>query len=168
MSIVLFSREIRSGKTTELGLWLKKKPGLRALLMPDRIGVRHFETYPINESWTAQWQASCMPLSDCLEIGRFRFSRQAFDRANAFLQEQKNDFPTFLAVDEVGKLELKGEGLFLGLNPLIKVYHESEDHTLLLVVRQELWEEFLQFFLIKNFTLAKNLNELEIRNIPHL
>jgi len=50
---------------------------------------------------------------------RFVFSREGFPKANAILRVLVSDPPELVFVDEVGKLEMMGKGLYPGLKALV-------------------------------------------------
>jgi len=49
---------------------------------------------------------------------RFAFSRKGFSKANAILRALASDAPELVFVDEVGRLEMMGKGLYPGLKAL--------------------------------------------------
>lgn len=58
--------------------------------------------------------------SDIYEVGRYRFSKKAFDQAASVIREGL-DGPGWLLIDEIGPLELKGEGFYHLLREIIPV-----------------------------------------------
>jgi nucleoside-triphosphatase THEP1 len=94
------------------------------------------QTWPMEgeEGYSGPW----------LKVGRFCFSEEAFRRAEKFLLEaasaEKNHT---LIIDEIGPLELGGEGFFRVLRILLDQVNGLD---LILVVRSELLKEVQQFF----------------------
>jgi nucleoside-triphosphatase THEP1 len=70
-----------------------------------------------------------------VRIGPFSFVAGSLDRALAILREAGR--PDLLVVDEVGPLELRGEGLWPGLRDAVR----RPELTALLVVREGILEE---------------------------
>lgn len=139
MPVQLFSRPIRSGKTTELYRRLAEEPPLFGVLAPDREGLRYLELIPQGELISFEVPADVEPEAQQLEhIGRFRFYREAFEAAQVHLKHLAEQRVSPLVVDEVGPLELAGGGLEPTLADIIRQYRNDPDRTLLLVVRDTL------------------------------
>ncbi|RYZ51177.1 MAG: hypothetical protein EOP49_12320 [Sphingobacteriales bacterium] len=157
--VVLFSRPVRSGKTTELLEWCKSRTDVGGLLSPDKDGIRWF--YDISSQ---EWHPFEMagPGTGSISVGRFHFSEAAFSEARSRLTALAG-INSFLAIDEVGKLELhRAEGLEPVIGELITGYLKQQyDGTLLLVVRDTLLNE-----LIKKYSLeqAAVINTLTLYN----
>jgi len=86
-----------------------------------------------------------MPESEAdLIVGRFSFDPEAFRIAQGWLDELFND-PDIrqIILDEVGKLELKGQGWAAWLHSTIPKLGEK---TLILVVRRSLLDEVINTF----------------------
>lgn len=149
MSIKLFSRAIRSGKTTELYRWRELQPGLAGLLAPDLEGLRYLHLLPGEETLPFQVPNEVDPAPDAIEnIGRFRFYRTAFEAAQQHLLRLAAARTTPLVIDEVGPLELGGGGLEPALSQLISQYKHDADLLLVLVVRDTLKETLCQHYSI--------------------
>lgn len=83
--------------------------------------------------------------TETLPVGRFRFSKKGFERAIAVLQHGTNEFG-WLVIDEIGPLELKG----LGFCDTLKSILSNPSQKLILVVREQLAEEVVRYFNLKN------------------
>ena len=57
-------------------------------------------------------------------------------------------------LDELGKLELKGEGIHQAANYIIGNYESSDDKNLLLVVRTNLVKDIIAHYDIKSFQIV--------------
>jgi hypothetical protein len=158
MSLYLFSRPIRTGKTTELLRYCQQNPQSQALLMPDLPEGRHFLFYPENQTFPAFFQEG--EKAEKIEIGRFSFSAFAFERANKFLEKQAKNLPALFAIDELGKLEIKGKGLFRGIQACLAAQQKQskESTDLILVVREELAEIAKAVFQIQDALCISDLN----------
>ena len=156
MSIVIFSREIRSGKTTELLQWCKGRDGVAGILMPDVDGKRMF--YDITRQNYFDALSSFENANDFV-VGRYRFSKAAFDRATGVLHEAIASIPQYLVVDEVGKLELNKEGFYHAMKPLLIAENKTQTR-LILVVRDTLLNEVTSCFNINPYKLVHDLKEL--------
>ena len=136
MKIFVLTSPVRSGKTTRLAAWAAARPGVAGLLMPDTPAGRVFRELGSGAEWpTAAAEADANPLL----VGRFRFSRAAFERANgALLAAAARPATRWLVVDEIGPLELRGEGLAPALRQVLAA--PGAGFGLVLVVREVLRE----------------------------
>lgn len=149
MSIFIFSRSIRSGKTTELQQWCATQKNVAGVLMPDINGSRKIwdiATQGVFDIACAEPQNTTEPL---INIGQFHFYEHAFEQANHILMVALQAKPLWLVVDEVGKLELGGKGFYQSLQQIIPYYQQTDAAgNLLLVVRDSLLEQVIQNFSI--------------------
>ena len=143
--IRILSGEKGQGKSSRLKEVFAGVPGAEGIITLRREGdFRDFYILSSGESWSMHGAENYA--GPWLEVGRFRFSAEAFDRASQYLLEAaRNPDTKLLIVDEVGPLELRKEGFYKALNDLM-VNPPGPD--LLLVVRSELVEEMKQFFAI--------------------
>lgn len=153
MTVVIFSRPVRSGKTTELQQWCVDIGNVGGILMPDREGVRFFQDIETGESWPALAHGT----EEALEVGRFRFSAEAFRRASRRIALAADQL--FVVIDEIGKLELEG----LGFASVLRSLLESTDWprpALLLVVRDTLLEPVREAFGLEDAFVVHDLDEI--------
>ena len=92
-----------------------------------------------------------------LTVGRFQFSASAFQKAAAHLRAVP-DFVCWVVIDEVGPLELRGEGFSAVLKELIESRNEGQ--TIVLVVREELVVKVAEYFSIASFIQVRHANLL--------
>lgn len=142
--IHILSGPINSGKTTRLLDW-KKNVNCSGILTPKIDGKRMF----MNISNDELFQMEADEDEPTFEIGKYVFSRINFDRAVTILKEEYDDENTgWLIIDEIGPLELKGEGFAAILKKLISSHRRIK---LLLVVRENLVEEVVRHFNIQSY-----------------
>ena len=80
-------------------------------------------------------------------IGNFKFLRSAFNEANDYLiLEASKTEPKYLIIDEIGKLELKNEGLHVSTKALISQFKSNDNTHLILVVRDYLLDAVLEHY----------------------
>ena len=156
MNIIIFSRPVRSGKTTELMEWCKHQENIDGILMPDVNGSRWMQKISTGERWEAQHTNNDITSKTYLTIGRFSFYKNAFAKANDFLIEAASTTP-FLVIDEIGKLELQKEGFYQSLKTIL---HHQQLKNLLLVVRDNLVSEVADNFQIKDFQLLHQCSDI--------
>lgn len=146
MEICILSAPIGSGKTTRLKGWIREQPSARGILSPVEAGKRRFLHFP-GGAWR---EMEAEPgESDVVATPRYRFSAAAFRWAEARLQEDLRWQPEWIVIDEIGKLELRGDGFAAFLKGMLAA---QDVPRLLLVIRSELLPEVREQFGIKTFT----------------
>jgi nucleoside-triphosphatase len=149
--INILSGPVRSGKTTSLMKWLEGRDDAGGILTPDVEGVRFLYDVARRERHPFELAGEPMPGEPVVEIGRFRFYQSAFEQARRILLRDLEAAPAWLIIDEIGKLELKGEGLEPAAGLLISRYRDGNvTGKLLLVVRDYLLEEVREHYQLLN------------------
>lgn len=146
--IVILTGAKQSGKSTRLLQWSEHKniggfltlivSGKRMLFsLPQKV-YSPFESAQSNEQ--------------TISVGRYHLLTSTFDQMNNHLINQSNNLFDWLIIDEVGPLELKGEGIYPGLTHLLN----DSSVPLVLVVREGLVQQVIDKF---------NLNQVFIATI---
>ncbi|WP_460217821.1 nucleoside-triphosphatase [Psychroserpens sp. MEBiC05023] len=152
--IYILSDAIRTGKTTALQEWIKNRDDVDGLLCPDdQNGKRYFlkikskETFPLEVGYKNE---------DLVTIGPFQFLKSAFDSANRYLMttvaEHRNQH---VIIDELGKLELKCQGLHDSATRLIPNYVSDKNQHLIIVVRDTLVNDIVSHYNISEYSIFK-------------
>ena len=98
-----------------------------------------------------------------ITIGKYYFFANAFKKANDILLQALASNPEWLVIDEIGKLEMQGKGFYESARKIIDSYIinycEKGNKNLLLVVRDSLVGEMVDFFRIKNYNLIDKLED---------
>lgn len=161
MSIIVFSKPVHSGKTTDLMNWCSGKKNTGGILMPDMDGCRMMLDLRTQEIFEAECPDPEESLNPLQNIGRFHFYSSSFRKANAILLHEMRIGPSWLVIDEVGKLEMETNGFYPALNILIPHYRSKpEPGDLLLVIRNSLVQNLCSFFEIGDVKVIDNLGEL--------
>jgi nucleoside-triphosphatase len=147
--IYILSTPIHSGKTTSLIEWCRDKK-VSGILTPVRNGKRVF----LDISSGLEFAMEADDKEDFLEIGRFRFSKKGFEKAAGILIEAINK-PGWLIIDEIGPLELRGEGFHDTLQTVLSRRRDD----IILVVREGLTEQVMDHFAFKAKVIS-NINQL--------
>ncbi len=139
----ILSAPIQSGKTTRLLEWVRSQENVAGILTPDRDGKRYFLDISTGEEFPME---AADNESEIISIGKFKFSKNNFSRA---IQVLKRDIGKrgWLVVDEVGPLELKGEGFAEILAEMIT----ERSGNILLVVRDGLLHTVVKQFGIMSY-----------------
>ena len=143
--IKIFTGPVHTGKTTRLFKYISDKQSVDGILSPivnEKRIIYHISSKTIKEFEVKNSS------ENTITIGKYIFLNKSFDWANEQIIVGNNSNNEILIIDEIGKLELKSEGLHKSIsavlsNPLIK----SE---LILVVRDYLFEEVISFYNLEN------------------
>ena len=150
--IYILTGDIRTGKTTALLEWVSGITDVDGVLCPDgENGKRYFLKIKSQEKFELEVEFES---EKTIAIGPFYFLKSVFDEANKYLLEA-NDRRGFryLVIDELGKLELKNEGLHKAAKKLIPDFICNENKHVVLVVRTSLLEAIINHYQIKAYTL---------------
>eukprot|EP00918_Siedleckia_nematoides_P040876 GHVU01088748.1.p2 GENE.GHVU01088748.1~~GHVU01088748.1.p2 ORF type:complete len:162 (-),score=17.99 GHVU01088748.1:175-660(-) len=159
--IYILTGAIRSGKTTALLDWSKKKNDVDGLLCPDDAnGKRYFLKLKNKTTFKLEAEAEAEAI---VAIGNFKFLQSAFNEANDYLiLEASKTERQYLIIDEIGKLELKNEGLHVSTKVLISQFRSKDNSHLILVVRDYLFDAVLEHYGITEYSI------LTIEDLEHL
>ncbi|MBD3864041.1 nucleoside-triphosphatase [Olleya marilimosa] len=159
--IYILTGAIRSGKTTALLQWSKSRNDVDGLLCPDDAnGKRYFLKLKNKTIFKLEAEAETEAI---VTIGNFKFLRSAFNEANDYLiLEASKSEPKYLIIDEIGKLELKNEGLHVSTQALISQFRSNDNTHLILVVRDYLLDAVLEHYGITECSIltTKDLENL--------
>ena len=140
-NIFIYSGPVRSGKTTRIGQWARNNPHIDGILAPRIDGQRYVQRI---SSGACRRLEITNPQANksIISIGRYRFSAAAFRWAREELLSCLN-VPSlqWLVVDEIGPLELQGQGLEPAVSEIFQYCRETPSFKLLLIIRQSLVAE---------------------------
>lgn len=158
MKIIIFSREIHSGKTTELFVFCKNRRDICGILMPNHNNGKYF--YSIATKTDFGKLAKNDKDLDVVKVGNYEFLKQDFDAANQIILHSVTENYSYLIIDEIGKLELLKKGFYSSLKKILLNNLLKPNLTLILVIREGIINEVISFFKIKEFTVISSLVEL--------
>ena len=150
--VVILSAPIGSGKTTSLAKWLATRNDVHGILSPVKNGKRVFFNIQTKEEFEMEGPDN---EKDNLLVGRFVFSKKNFEKAGAILQNSINS-NGWIIIDEVGPLELRGEGFHDVIRDILKK-HKGK---ILIVVREGLVDKVKTYFNVQDSILISNIFEL--------
>jgi nucleoside-triphosphatase len=161
MSIYIFSRPIHSGKTTELQQWCNQQKNIAGILMPDIDGSRKIFDLQTKNIFDIECADAANTKELLTAVGRFHFYTAAFEKANAIALAALKQRPTWLVIDEAGKLELDGKGFYELIEKAVSFYsNDKVAGNLLITVRESLCNEVISFFKIKRGLIVHRLKDL--------
>ena len=161
MNIILFSRPVRSGKTSELMQWCSGRNSVSGILMPDKDGQRKMMNIRTGETFDAQCLQPEQTTKELIRVGSFHFYRAAFEKANNILIESIAFAPKWIVIDEVGKLELEQKGFHFAV---VQVLKQALSSNIILVVRESLLKEIISSYQLHNCHIVSELGKLPTRS----
>jgi len=154
--IVILTAPIQSGKTTSLINWSAARKDVHGILTPVASGKRVF----MNAQTREQFPMEATTGEKTLAIGRFAFSKAGFDKAIQIIRNAISK-EGWLVIDEVGPLELKGEGFCDVLKEVSAIRNEKT----ILVVREGMVEKVKAYF---NISKAEQIDDLTaLKKLTH-
>jgi nucleoside-triphosphatase THEP1 len=138
--IYILSAPIQTGKTTSLIKWSSEKEDVYGILTPVINGTRLFMNAHTREQFAMEAQND----EKTFDVGRFHFSKKNFEKAINIIRTDMLK-PGWLVVDEIGPLELKGQGFHDVLRELLQKRKEN----IILVVREGLVQQVTEHFKIE-------------------
>lgn len=161
MSIIIFSRPIHSGKTTELLQWCNQQKNVYGILMPDIDGSRKILDLHTRDVFEIECKNVASANESLTSVGRFHFYTTAFEKANMILSLALEQNPNWLVIDEVGKLELDGKGFHDAIIKSVAFYATNNGlGNLLLTVRDSLCADVIDFFKLKDCKIIQSLENI--------
>lgn len=146
--IYIFSRPIRSGKTTQLQSWIKEQLSCAGILTPDIGGKRMIFNIAANKYHP--FEVDTTYSGDVIAIGNFIFAKTAFTLGQDILERSLSQQYDWTVIDEVGKLEIEqGEGFEPAVLRLVKAFQSGKSGRLLLVIRDSLLEKAVAKYELK-------------------
>ncbi len=150
-TVYILTAPIQSGKTTALVDWSARRKDVMGILTPVTDGKRVFMNAATQEQFPMEAEGD----EESIAVGRFTFSKKNFIKAIQAIRENI-DGNGWLIIDEIGPLELKGEGFAGVLNELLK----KRKASILLVVREGLAEKVKEQFHLEQAIVINNLSSL--------
>lgn len=150
--LYMLTAPIQTGKTTSLINWSERRNDVFGILIPVVDGKRVFMDAHTREQFRME---AVDGEKEVLLVGRFVFSKTAFDRAIQIIRDNMNK-EGWLVFDEIGPMELRGEGFAQVLKDVLNVRQEN----ILLVVREGITRRVKEKFHLTNITIVHSISEL--------
>lgn len=144
---------IQSGKTTSLVKWTENRNDVYGILTPLVEGKRVFMNVQSRQLFLMEAKEG---ETETLTVGRFIFSKNNFSKAVQIIRDGI-DKDGWLIIDEIGPLELKGEGFA----EILKEVLLRRQHKIILVIRDRdgMVEMVKEYFGLKNPEVLKDIAE---------
>lgn len=142
----LISGPVHSGKTTRLQSWINMNSyhKIDGILAPVLGGIRYLLHIKSNEMRKLEVVENDVR-SNFTTIGKYTFNNTVFDWANSKLMETFDTKPEYIIIDEIGPLELQGQGLEPAVSEIL-IKRRSELDNIIIVVRSSMMENFFMHY----------------------
>ncbi|MFZ4592592.1 MAG: nucleoside-triphosphatase [Ignavibacteria bacterium] len=143
-NVYIFTGDIKTGKTTHLQKWVSDKPDANGILSPVIDGCRHIVSIKSNETRLLEYSGNDKS-TELTKIGNYNFLSSVFEWGREELYKAYLQKPEWLIVDEIGPLELRGEGL----EPVVsRILNDdaNDEINVVLVVRKPLLEKVIEHY----------------------
>lgn len=150
--IFILTAPVQSGKTTSLLQWSTQRNDVHGILTPVVAGRRVF----MNAATKEQFAMEATGNEEAFSIGRFVFSKSGFNKAAQIIRDTIDE-NSWLIIDEIGPLELRGEGFF----DVFKEVLVRRKQKLLLVIREGLVNEVKEKFSVTGSVIINNPENLQ-------
>lgn len=162
--IIILTGETGEGKTTSLINWMKEgEKRVHGIFMPVEEDKRFFYNPYMDIKISAEAPKSTKSTDGIIEIGKFKFSKKSFKVASSWLKMKPPLNTDYLIIDEIGPLELRGDGLEPELTDFIEKTKNGEvNQTVILVVRKSLVVDVIDHYGLTNTRLIRKEDLLEL------
>jgi nucleoside-triphosphatase len=155
--IIILSAAIHSGKTTCLQKNVAQYKNACGIICPDVAGSRI--VIDIESGKQHQLQKPLADLESDIVVGKYVFCADGFSFAHGALLNAVASDKSLIIVDEIGKLELEGNGLEPAFSVLLAGASKQHERTLLVVIRD---------YLLQDCIAKYNLQQADVYNIDEL
>lgn len=150
--ILIYSDKIKSGKTTNLFRWITKQNSIGGILQPIVDGKRFFYSIidkTLIQLEIAQDQSKDFFENELIRIGDYLFLRSGFEKAKEILKRDFESKLNCIVIDEIGPLEMNGNGLEPIITELLSKLDKFEGQ-LILVIRDKILDDAIKKYNLKN------------------
>ncbi len=150
--VYILSAPIQTGKTTSLLNWSDNRKDVYGILTPVVNGKRMFMNAHSRQLFLMEAKEG---ETETLNIGRFVFSKANFNKAIEIIRDGMYK-EGWLVIDEIGPMELKGEGFSESLKEVLMERKEN----ILLVVREGLAHQVKAYFNLQQAIIITSAEEI--------
>jgi len=151
--IIIFTGPVHAGKTTALMHWCERRQDIGGILTPVINGKRFFWDNAAKEFFAMEADEE----EEKIAVGKYQFRKAGFEKAIQRIKQ--NTYKPWLVIDEIGPLELRGEGFAGVLKEVLE--KQNGRQTILLVAREQILNEVIQQFGLQQAIIIKRLSEID-------
>jgi len=141
-SIFIYCGSVHSGKTTRLIKWLIDKNNVQGIISPIIDGNRFLVNINSDEKRELEIESGSSQ-ENVIKVGKYIFDKSVFEWACEIILDAIKSNPDWLIIDEVGPLELQGEGLAKAVDKVFSGKDNLLKTNVVFVVRKQLLNDFL-------------------------
>jgi len=146
-TIHILTGPVKSGKTTRLIAWIRYHENCAGILAPVIDEKKHIYSIHNERQMVLEGEKNLAGQEQKLiDIGRYSFLLSSFEWAREELLSALNLNPRWLIIDEIGPLELAGEGLEPAVTAILNKFERTKDHQLILVIREAILEQVIAHY----------------------
>jgi nucleoside-triphosphatase THEP1 len=149
--LFILTGPVQTGKTTSLIKRTEKRNDVSGIVTPVVDGKRMFMNIQARQLFDME---AASGETGVLIVGRFIFSKKGFDKAKQIISNSIGK-EGWLVIDEIGPLELRGEGFSEVLREVLAAQNEKQ--KILLVVREGLTDKVKEYFRLKDVVVINNI-----------
>jgi len=132
--------------------------------MPDINGSRKIYDISTKEIFDIECTDHEHTTAALTTVGKYHFYNVAFEKANVIIDEAASAESDILVIDEVGRLELEGKGLYESTkNSIETAAYKTGNKMLVLVVRDHLYGQAISFFNIKQHVKVHHPDAIRVQ-----
>jgi nucleoside-triphosphatase THEP1 len=142
INLMILSGPIRSGKSSRLFEFYKNRENTAGIISLVINNKRYLYSIRTKEKKLLEADAAESD-TNVINVGKYNFSKEVFAWGRKILEYDLKHKPSLIIIDEIGPLELLGEGL---APPAFEIVNESlaDKQKVLVVVRESLVKKFLE------------------------
>jgi nucleoside-triphosphatase THEP1 len=152
--VFILTGPIQTGKTTSLAKWSENRNDVFGIMTPVVNGKRMFMNVHARHLFDME---ATDGETQAISVGRFTFSKTNFNKAIQIIRSSM-DKEGWLMIDEIGPLELRGEGFCEVLKEVLQ--NEKTGQMILVVVRNEMAGMVKEFFQLNDAVVINKISEL--------
>lgn len=167
--IYILTDAIETGKSSALLQWTQGRTAIFGVLSPKNdFKERYFLDVHTGASFKMEANAED---KDVILVGRYTFLQSAFKKANSIIKNAvEHTTSGFIIIDEIGKLEMRSEGLHESASAAITIAMHHEKLHVILIVRTSLIDGTIEKYKIMNpnFITREQLLASNLENVTNV
>jgi len=153
-TINILTGPIHSGKTTRLIAWVKYHRHSAGILAPVIHNQRYLYSIFANDYRKLEVEDDNQPEKEIVKIGKYSFLQSTFNWAKRELKLAMVNRSKYLIIDEIGPLEISGQGFEPMVTNILQTYERSEKNHLVLVVRENLLDKVISHYNLEDLIVT--------------
>lgn len=145
-TIHILTGAVQTGKTTRLAGWVRQQSDCAGILAPVQDERRRLVSIRGGASRRLELGPGEAADKEVIAVGCHRFLAATFAWAQKELRKAALAEPAWLVVDEIGPLELAGQGLGPAVGEILARYRPGGGRRLVLVVRDRLLDRVVRHY----------------------